>query len=376
MGPPKMSKLKTFIYALSVLSGTIIGVGFFSLPYITSRVGIGIMLGYFLVLGVLVVLIHLCFGELCLKTPDFKRLPGFAKLYLGNWGEKIAVISAIFGGLGIILAYLIVGSEFLKELLSPVFGGNIFVYALFYFVAGAVLIYGGISAIAKVEFWGIILFFAILFIVFFESLSRIKLSNFAIASDFKQFFLPYGPILFSLWGIPLVPEAEETLGKNKRLFKILIPVAILIPVLIYFLFIFLILGITGSQTTESALAGLGNFLSPTLVSLTLLFGILTTFTSFIALGLTLRNVFNYDLKMSKGTSWLITCFVPLILFLAGIKSFIPIISFVGACLLGIDGILILLMYQKIKTGMRRILTYPLILALLGGIIYEIAYFAR
>jgi hypothetical protein len=117
------------------------------------------------------------------------------------------------------------------------------------------------------------------------------------------------------------------------------------------------------------------------VSLALLFGILTTFTSFIALGLTLKNVLNYDLKINKNLAWLITCFVPLALFLAGIKSFIPVISFVGAVMLGIDGILILLMYRRANlksqiSNLKSFLAYPLILILLGGIIYEIVYFIK
>jgi len=369
-----MTKLKAFIYSLSTLSGTIIGVGLFSLPYIASKVGIWVMLGYFLILGSLAILIHLFFGELSLKTPDYKRLPGFAKIYLGSWGEKVAIFSAILGLSGIILAYLIIGGDFLKELLSPIFGGGTFFYTLLYFSIGALLIYFGLKAVAKVEFWGLVLFFVIIFFIFLKSFSHIKLANLFPAPDFRFFFLPYGPILFSLWGAPLIPEAEEILGENKKLFKKIIILSILIPILVYILFTLLILGITGGETSESALIGLRNFLGNDVVSVALFFGILTTFTSFIALGLTLKNVFHYDLKMKKTLSWLITCFPPLILFLIGIKNFIPIISFVGAVMLGFDGILILLMYRKIKP--KNLLVYPLILILLGGIIYEMIYFIK
>ena len=68
------------IYAIATLSGTIIGAGLFALPYITLKVGFWMILAYFLLLGGVVILIHLFFGELALKTPDFKRLPGFAKI--------------------------------------------------------------------------------------------------------------------------------------------------------------------------------------------------------------------------------------------------------------------------------------------------------
>jgi len=366
--------MKNFIFPIATLSGTIIGVGLFSLPYITLQVSFWVMLGYFLVLGTLVILVHSFFGELALKTPDLKRLPGFAKIYLGNLGEKIAFLSSILGIFGAILAYLIVGGEFLTELFSPIFGGNNLFYTLLYFFFGAFLIFFGIKAIAKVEFWGLILFFLILIVIFFRGFSQIKLVNLFPSPGFSQLFLPYGAILFSLWGAALIPEVEEMLGKKKQLLKKIIPIAILIPIFVYLFFIYLILGITGPQTTESALTGLRDFLGKELVSLALFFGVLTTFTSFIALGLTLKKVFWYDLKINKNIAWLITCFLPLILFLIGIKQFIPVIAFVGAVMLGIDGILILLMYQKINPR-KKIIIYPLMLIFLAGIIYSMVYFS-
>src|SRR4030043_945855 len=369
------------ICALAVISGTCIGVGFFVLPYVTLKVGFWVMLGYFLLLGGLVMVVHLLFGELALKTPDFKRLPGFAKLYLGNWGQGLAYILTIFGILGAILVYLIVGGEFLADLFLPVFGGSSLFYTLLYFTAGALLIFFGIKAIAKVEFWALLLFFLILFIIFFQGRPLLDVNNLFPAPDKSFLFLPYGIILFSLWGATMIPEVEEMLGEKRKLILKIIPFAILIPIIVYLFFIYLILGITGLGTTESALIGLRNVLDDKLVSLALVFGILTTFTSFIALGLTLKKVFYFDLKMNEKLSWAITCFVPLILFLIGIKSFIPIISLIGGVMLGTEGILILLMCRKMHiklkySGLKCLLVYPLILIFLVGIIYEIIYFVK
>lgn len=362
------------IYAIATLSGTIIGVGLFSLPYITSKVGLWVMLSYFFFLGTLVMLVHLFFGELALQTPDFKRLPGFAKFHLGNGAEIVAYISTIFGLFGAILAYLIVGGEFLGNLLSPIFGGGNLIWTFVYFVCGTALIFFGIKAIAKVEFWGLILFFAALIAIFFRGQAFLKIENLFLQADPSQWFLPYGAILFSLWGATLIPEVEEMLGDRKNLLKIIIPISILIPILTYLFFIYLILGITGLQTTESALTSLRNFLGNGTVSLALFFGVLTTFTSFIALGLTLKNVFRYDLKISSNFSWAITCFVPFALFLIGVKQFIPVIIVVGGVMLGIDGILILLMYTKTNPR-KKLIVYPLILVFLVGIIYSIVYFS-
>lgn len=375
-----MSSLKTSVLATATLTGTIIGVGLFSLPYITAKVGILVMLGYFALLGVLAIVIHLIYGELSLQTPDFKRLPGFAKLYLGGVGEKIALFSVIISLLGALLAYLIVGSEFLEGLLSPLFGGGNAAYALLYFAIGAVLIFFGMKIIAHVEFWGLALFFLILFIIFFQGKDFININNlishFTVqGSGLKMLFLPYGPVLFSLWGLPLIPDIEEMVRGKKHLFKRIILVSVVISIVVYLFFVFMVLGITGSNTTDSALSGLGG-LGNNIALFGFIFGLLTTFTSFITVGLTLKKVLHYDLKIAEKLSWAVVCFVPLILFFLGINKFISVISFIGGVMLGIDGILILLMYNKVKGKKFRMLIYPLGLIFVLGIAYEIIYALR
>ena len=371
----QMSSLKKPIYAISILSGTIIGVGLFSLPYITLKVGIWVMLGYFLILGGLVILIHYLFGKVALNTPDFLRLPGYAKIHLGEWGKRIALISTVSGFLGAILAYIIVGGDFLTSLLSPIFGGSNLLYTFLYFVLGASLIFFGIRAISKIEFWGLVLFFVVLIAIFFRGLPFLKIENLFIGNPgFNNLFLPYGPILFSLWGATLIPEVEELLGENKKLLKKIIPIAILIPIIVYLFFIYIIVGISGPSTTESALTGLKNFLGDGIVNLGLFFGILTTFTSFITIGLTLKKTLWYDFKIPKNLAWAITLFIPLLLFFLGFRNFIETIGLVGGVMLGIDGILILLMYQRISQ--KKFLVFPLILVLFGGIIYGIIYFLK
>ena len=362
------------VYAIATLSGTIIGAGLFALPYITLKLGFWVILGYFLVLGSFITLIHLFFGELALKTPDFKRLPGFAKIYLGRKGEVVSYIATILSIFGALLAYLILGGEFLTELLQPYLGGGELLYTVFYFIIASAVIFYGIKAVSKVEFWGLILFFIILFAIFFQGQPFITADHLFTAPDWSLIFLPYGVILFSLWGATLIPEIEEMLGEKKKVISKVIPIAILIPALVYLFFIYLILGITGPQTTESALAGLRTVLGGGITSLALFFGLLTTFTSFITLGLTLKKVFHYDLKLKKIVAWTITCFAPLFLYLAGVKSFIAVIGVVGGIMLAVDGILILLMYRKLRPE-RKILVYPLILLLLGGIIYSIIYYS-
>ena len=115
--------------------------------------------------------------------------------------------------------------------------------------------------------------------------------------------------------------------------------------------------------------GLKGFLGKGLYSVALSIGVITTFGAFLAHGLLLKKVFMYDMGLKERWAWLITCFIPLLLYFLGFNSFIAIISFIGGVFLGIDGILILLIYQRI--GGKNIIAYPLMAIFILGIVYSI-----
>ena len=144
---------KNYVYPIAVFSGGIIGVGFLSLPYIAMKAGIWIVLFYFIFLAGIVILLNRIFSEISLKTPDFKRFPGFAKHYFGKWGGLIALICTIISSVGVLLVYLLVGGKFLSDIFSPLIGGNQSLYTLFYFFAGSIIIFLGIKLIARAEVW-------------------------------------------------------------------------------------------------------------------------------------------------------------------------------------------------------------------------------
>ncbi len=163
------------------------------------------------------------------------------------------------------------------------------------------------------------------------------------------------------------------IGKKKNLKKIVVLSTIIISVF-YLLFILLILGITGGQTDQTALTGLQKFLGNGVALVCLFLGTVTTITAFVAQGIVFKKVLIYDLKIKHWQAFVMTCFTPLILFLLGLKFFIPLISLTGAFVLGVDGIFILLMYKKI--GGKTIVIYPLSLVFLFGIVYEILNFLK
>lgn len=369
-----------FTSGISILAGTIIGIGLFGLPYVALKVGLPIVIFYFLLLGPVAIIIHLFFAELALNTPDFKRLPGFARIYLGKKAELFSKIIIILALIGTNLAYLILGGDFLNELASPFLGGNELIYTTVYFLIGILIIYFGIKAIAKIQFIGLVLFFFLLVLILLKGIPFFDIKNLAINSGhLKDFFLPYGVVLFSLWGVVIIPEIEESLGKEKHILRKLVITAVMIPIIVSILFTVSMLGITGEQTTESALVGLKDMLGNGAIHLALFFGVLTTFTSFIVLGLTLKKVLWYDFKIPEKISWIIASLSPFLLYLLGLKSFIAVISFVGAVMWATEGILINLMYNKfykanpgkVKYPKLCCLVYPLTVILILGIVYEI-----
>jgi len=368
--------LKSYIYPIVVFSGGMIGVGFLSLPYISLQVGIWPMVFYFLAITALIVFINLIFCKISIKTPDFKRLPGFVEYHLGKRAKILTMILVFLGTLGVCLAYLIVGGQFLSSVFKPLLSGDIFTYTFIYFFLASLIIYFGIRVIARTEF--LILFFLLLslLIIFVFGFSEIKISNILIEPQqgISAIFLPYGPLLFALWGLALIPEVEEMLSEQKKKLSKIVTVSAISVSVFYFLFVLLVLGLSGNQTDQSALQGLKKILPDALVSVSLLMGVFATFAAFITQGIVLKKTLMFDLKIKHWQAFVLTCCPPMILFLLGMQYFIPIISFIGGVILGIEGILILLMYKKI--GGRRIIVYPLSLVFLLGIIYEIIYFVK
>ena len=121
---------KEYILPGAVFGGGMIGVGFLSLPYILTKVGLWTMLFYFIFITGIVVLINFIFCEISLKTPDFKRFPGFVGYYLGKWPKAFSLLSLVAGSIGVLLVYLLVAEKFLGSL-------N---YVLIYFLIASIII--------------------------------------------------------------------------------------------------------------------------------------------------------------------------------------------------------------------------------------------
>jgi len=281
-------------------------------------------------------------------------------------------LAIIAGMIGSSVAYLIIGGEFLYAIFSPAFGGTPLIYSLIFFIPGTLLVLKGIKTIAGIEIILSLALFAILFFLAFRSIPFINLEN--LSGFYPEFFFfPYGIMIFSFWGSNILLDIREMVGR-KLLEKVIIS-GIAITAVFYLIFVTIIIGASGSGVSKDAISGLKEFLGPEVLILGFIFGIISCFTSYITLSLTFKKTLWYDFKVNKTLAWALSSFVPLLLFIFGIKRFITVINFTGAVSLGLEIFVLIVMYRaflKKKYNKKINPFYYLLSAIfVAGAIFEI-----
>lgn len=342
-----------FWFALATIIGTIVGVGIFGIPFALAQSGFLVGLFYLIFIGLLVLFVHLAYLETILRTNEPHRLVGYAAKYFGQRAKKLATSIVLVEYYGSLLVYMIIGGEFLGLIFSRWLNLSETFWSLLFFVFGSAAIFLGIKTVAKSEFFmtGLLLF--VMGFLVLKGAGGVELEN-LLTFDVSKFFLPYGVIMFSLAGSVAVPEMRQIMAGEEQKIKKAVVWGTIIPIIVYFVFSWLVVGVSGAQTSEEAIRGLVPFLGKEVILLGSIFGILAIFTSFIVLGLNLKKVYQFDWRLKKNLSFLLVCVVPLVLFLAGLKNFILIIGFLGAVAGGLDSILTILIFLRAKKhGDRR-----------------------
>lgn len=347
-------KQEGYFEAIAVLVGTVIGAGVLGIPYVVAKAGFitgAIMIA---VIGLAILMTNLCLGEVILRTPGNHQLTGYAEKYLGKTGKKLMTFTMIFGIYGALIAYIIGEGE----ALSAIFGAPPIYFSLMFFAFMAFVIFVGLKMIKRLELVLSFIVLSIVLIISAFSFNRIDIAN-LMTFNIRNVFIPYGVILFAFLGAAAVPEMKEVLVKQRKKLKKAIIIGSIIPFVAYLIFALVVVGATGLNTTQIATIGLGNLIGDYMIIFGNLFAIFAMGTSFLTLGLALKEMYDYDYNLSKTKAWLLTCFVPLGLFLAGIKSFIATIGVTGSIAGGIEGILIITMFWKAKKLGKRKPEYTL-----------------
>lgn len=372
-----------FWEAVLMLSGMIIGVGMFSIPFSFAQSGFILGALELVVLAAVVSSLHLLYGEIVLGTPGSHRLPGYVKYHLGTIPGRLSQLSALFWMGGTFVVYTILGAFFLRSVLSP-YGAMIpefgWVIAVVIIVSGITLLPMGRSAFIR----GALTFILILFILVLAGIlwSRVKTEN---LSGFHLSFVlvPYGVLNFALSGGVVIPDIIAVLGKNKKRARLAIRIGSWIPAVIYFLFALAVVGTVGSGVTPDAISGLQGYVGSWVFRLGSLIGFLAVMSSYIGLHASFQNMLRFDFGISRTATIASAMVLPVVLYAAGIHNAIAIMGVVGAIALGLDSSMIIASYFRMRSRQEEKMTILVVLGLwlvLGlfavGIIYELFVISR
>lgn len=376
-------KDKKYFQAVAVMVGYTIGVGIFSLPYLIERGGVITFLVFIVLLGFAQYLVQLIYANLIIVTKNFHRLPGYVGIYLGNKGKLAVFIAGLIGDGGALIAYIIITGIFLNQLLGPIFGGSPFIYSSISFGVEAVIVFFGISMIARSELVMSALLIMVVAMVVFKGSGHISFDNY-VALDWKYLLLPYGAMLVALDGGGSLPIVGRLVDKNPEKFKSVIRFNLLITFFITLIFPLAVVGITGIGTSKDALTGLEAVLGSGIMTIALLFGVLCMATSVLGVAESIRETLSWDFKINRHLAWAATIIVPYSLFVLGVNNLVSVISFIGAVGGGFCMIMLISVFRKLKKSNIDLVLFKfkpgewLLISLMFlfamGIAYEIVQF--
>ncbi|MFA6536933.1 MAG: aromatic amino acid transport family protein [Patescibacteria group bacterium] len=344
-----MKNKKLFFWeAVATLIGTIVGAGILGLPYAVAQVGF--VWGGFLIiiLGFVAMTLNLLFAEIILRTRSRHQLSGYVGQYLGKYAYLIMAIANILGSYVAMSTYIIGEGKVLQALL----GGSEKFYSLLYFAVVAFILFIGLKLIKVFELFLVFAFLIVIAVVIGLSSPHLILENLPYFEP-SQMILPFGVILFAFSGVSSVVHVREILRGREEKIKPAIITASVIPILLYFFFTLVVVGLLGRGTTEVATIGLGEKLGSFMILFGNLFAFFVMGTSFLAVGLSVKELFRLDFKISANWAWLLTVGVPLLIFLSGVKNFVWLMGLSGGLSVTLTGIMVVLSYFKAKKEFTR-----------------------
>jgi tyrosine-specific transport protein len=373
---------REFLMATATLVGTAIGAGIFGLPYVVAKAGFFPSLMLIFLLGTMMLISSLMYGEIILRTKGHCRLVSCAHKYLGESGRLFAAVISFLSLYSGNLVYIILSGTFLNSFLSPIVGGNEFLYSSLAFIFILLVTYCGSQVFSAIESWMTLFLIVLIVAVSYKGAFYIDPQN-LLTGDGANLFIPFGVILFSLGANTAVPEIIRIVSKRQSRIETIITGGTISYTLIYVIFVAAVVGVTGAATSEEAFAGLNRSIGDGIVTAGFLIGFLAVITSYLVCNIALKEIFHFDLHLEERTSRLLAAVVPYIFFLLGFRDFIQVVNFAGSITGGLLGILIILIFYRAKTRgekkppyeihISRAVSSIMILVYLLGMIYEITY---
>lgn len=345
----------------SIIAGTTIGAGMFTLPTVFKQAGWGLSLAYLIALYFLVVWVHLGYYRAIVREGSDKGLLGMVKKYLGSGLSFFAFLAIVLGNLLTLAIFLQLGSSFWQTL-WPSWSWLTCLFFLWILVAGPAFM--KIQNFAFKESIGITaLIIAILTVVVFAP----NLSFRGIASiNWPEKFLPFGPILFALAGwtsVEPVYDLRKKFMQTKFSPEIVFCSATILVTVLYGLFVAGVLAF-GDEATG---------LKITLA----LCGVLAIWNVYASIS---REIFN---SLTKGINWnkrlaqAAVLLLPLVLVaIFGSMDIVRVVGLVGGLFLAAQYVFLIMVSAKVlKPKGIMVWVYNLLAVIFAlAAVYELYYF--
>ncbi len=346
-----MNFFKSFILPTSLLAGTIVGAGIFSLPYIFNMSGVGLGIIFLILFAFIYCIIHLMYADLIIKNGSKHRFAGLAKIYFGNFGYWMSILMTIVEMFFVLTIYLVLSSSFVSLAFPSI--SKIYQAIIFWWI-GSVIIFSGIKKVSLFEFLSIVgIIGAIALVVFWGGASFFNKSFSFVSSTPILWLMPFGAILFSLNGRPAVPSVInyfENNAMNPIESKKSIIWGTAIPAFIYLAFILGVLGISKTVTPDSVSGIVSSISSQFSIFILAALGILALISSYFSIGLDIFKSLELDLKFPKKLAIFFAIFMPMFIYFLNIGGFIKLIEIAGGFFIGFEGIFIVAMWSKMRKG--------------------------
>lgn len=357
----------------SLLSGTIIGAGMFSLPFVVRTVGLGVGSLYLLAFAGLYVAIHRMYAGLLETRADGAQFTDLAEAYLPRRAAPVAGWLILIELILVLAVYIILAPSFI-ELFLP--GAGILGAAVFWAI-GSVAMYLRTSWLGWAEAAGVAAILAIAFAVLAAGgLRPLAMPVIDLLSP-SAALLPFGPLLFAFAGRPAIGKVIE-LARAARAGGAPFPVGRVIawgtafPALVYAAFVYGVLRLAPGAGPDAvtSIAHVAPWLPATLAVL----GLITLWTSYVVISVNVKELLEREFRWGKALAAGIAVAAPLALYLIGLREFLPAVSFAGGVLLAIEGIFIVFMWRRaFPNHPWRTASWLPLPVFLAAIAYEIAH---
>lgn len=309
--------------AAATLMGFTIGAGILGVPFVIAQAGFLTAIPILIGVAILTLYLNLAAAEVSLRTDGDHQFPALVKKYLGNKWSKLMLIDVMILAYGALTAYTIGGGEIVTDL----FGGDIFYNSILFGIILAILVLMNINFFEDFESIFMILLILTIIGIGILSWGHIDINNLTHFEASKA-YIPLATILFALFGTSSVPELKEELKSLKNM-KLAIIIGTGTITVIYLIFAAIVIGVTGSTTTQVASVGISQSLGEGGKLLFSVFALIALITSYVGMGFVLKDTFHLDLGFKKNSAWLMTIIIPLAIYLSGFVSFIKILNIVG-----------------------------------------------